>query len=331
MRLWSRRKPENHAKRGEEKHHQAHRIPLHRRQRACRTAGTKPETRMPPGRTIAKLGTTPQQSARFTGNGNTQPATTGAITLKHTASGAKGKRERPRTPGPNRRFRKKPEQRNRDAFDLLAATGTVKETDSHMTAGRNNAESLSNHWCTPPKYVDAVREFFSGTIALDPCSGDYSIVGAEVELQLPKTDGLAVPWNHKTIFVNPPYGADRKRKTTIKDWLGKCSKSHSEYGSEILALVPVATNTGHWKLHVWKTATCVAFLYDTRLKFLINGQRQNKGAPMSCAMVYWGHHPERFHEVFIPFGAVVDVRRCREITQATEQRLLLNPQRHTSR
>lgn len=193
-----------------------------------------------------------------------------------------------------------------------------------MTAGRNNAESLSNHWCTPPKYVDAVREFFSGTIALDPCSSEYSIVGADVEFQLPETDGLAVPWGYKTIFVNPPYGADRKRRTTIKDWLEKCSRSHLDYGSEILALVPVATNTSHWKLYVWKTAACVAFLYDTRLKFLINGQGQNKGAPMSCAIVYWGHRIERFYDVFVPFGAVVDVRHCHDTTRTAERQLLLN-------
>ena len=30
-----------------------------------------------------------------------------------------------------------------------------------MTAGRNNAEVLSQHWCTPPKYVNAIREFFA--------------------------------------------------------------------------------------------------------------------------------------------------------------------------
>ena len=194
-----------------------------------------------------------------------------------------------------------------------------------MTAGRSNSESLSNQWCTPPKYVDAIRDFFGGSIALDPCSSEYSIVGAEVEFQLPQIDGLSVPWNYSKVYVNPPYGADRRHKTTIKDWLEKCSKSHLEYGSEVVALVPVATNTTHWKLYVWKTAACVAFLYDTRLKFLINGQSQNKGAPMSCAMVYWGHRIERFYEVFVPFGAVVDVRHCRE-TNSTADRQLMLPQ-----
>ena len=192
-----------------------------------------------------------------------------------------------------------------------------------MTAGRNNSESLSNHWCTPPKYADAVRDFFDGAIDLDPCSSEHSILGAEVEFQLPETDGLAVEWNYPTIFVNPPYGADRERGTTIKDWIGKCSQSHQEYGSEVLALVPVATNTRHWKLYVWETAACVAFLYDTRLKFLINGREENKGAPMSCAIVYWGHRIRRFYEIFVRFGAVVDVRHCRDTSPVTEKQLVL--------
>ena len=60
------------------------------------------------------------------------------------------------------------------------------------------------------------------------------------------------------------------------------------YGSEVLALVPVATNTRHWKAFVFGAADAVAFLYDTRLRFLVNGKDSGKGAPMSCAMVYWG-------------------------------------------
>ena len=192
-----------------------------------------------------------------------------------------------------------------------------------MTAGRNNSESLSNHWCTPPKYVGAVRDFFCGIIDLDPCSSPHSIVGAGVEFQLPQTDGLAAAWNYKNVFVNPPYGADRERGTTIRDWLEQCSSSHLKFGSEILALVPVATNTSHWKLYVWRTAASVAFLYDTRLKFLINGQEENKGAPMSCAMIYWGRDIERFCEVFVPFGAVVDVRHCRDVPGTPEMQPVL--------
>lgn len=176
-----------------------------------------------------------------------------------------------------------------------------------MTAGRNIV-SISQTWCTPPKYVEAVREVFGGQIALDPCSNRHSIVRAEVTYQLPDKDGLRSPWDFPTIYVNPPYGADRSRGTTIKDWLRRCASARKEHHSDVLALVPVATNTKHWKDYVWGVADAVAFLYDTRLKFLVEGQDGGKGAPMSCAMIYWGEHVTRFDKVFSPFGAVVDLR-----------------------
>jgi len=177
-----------------------------------------------------------------------------------------------------------------------------------MTAGRSNSESLSQHWCTPPKYVDAIRRFFGGVIALDPCSNQFSIVDATVEYCLPHVDGLSASWNFPTIYVNPPYGSDRERGTTIRDWLRRCAEAHAKHESEVLALVPVATNTRHWKHHVWRAATAIAFLYDTRLRFLVDGKNGGKGAPMACAMVYWGNRYERFEQVFLPFGAVVDIR-----------------------
>lgn len=175
-----------------------------------------------------------------------------------------------------------------------------------MTAGRTTA-SASQSWCTPPKYVEAIRQFFDGAIDLDPCSNRHSIVNATVEYRLPKQDGLRLHWNFRKIFVNPPYGADRQRKTTIKHWLFRCNQAHVEHCSEVLALVPVATNTAHWKNYVWGAASSVCFLYDTRLKFLVDGQDEGKGAPMSCAMIYWGDRTEAFDNVFRTFGAVVDL------------------------
>lgn len=176
-----------------------------------------------------------------------------------------------------------------------------------MTAGRNIV-SISQTWCTPPKYVHAVRKAFGGVIALDPCSNPHSIVRAEIEYQLPERDGLRDTWEYPTIYVNPPYGADRQRGTTIKDWLRRCAYAHEEYGSEVLALVPVATNTKHWKDYVFGVADAVCFLYDTRLRFLVDGKDEGKGAPMSCAMIYWGEHLARFREVLSPHGAVVNLR-----------------------
>lgn len=174
-----------------------------------------------------------------------------------------------------------------------------------MTAGRT-VNSLSQHWCTPSKYVEAVKQTFGGEIALDPCSNKWSIVGAKTAWVLPK-DGLRQIWNYKTIYVNPPYGADRERKTRIHDWLFKCAEAHLDHASEVIALVPVAANTRHWKDSVWAKATSVCFLYDTRLRFLEGGSDTGKGAPMACAAVYWGYFPGRFASAFEEHGAVVSL------------------------
>lgn len=175
-----------------------------------------------------------------------------------------------------------------------------------MSAGRT-VNSKSQSWGTPIKYVKAIEQFFGGAVALDPCSNEYSIVHAETKFMLPRNDGLKADWNYPTIYMNPPYGADRESGTTIKNWLAKCALTHQKYGSEILALVPVATNTGHWKQSVFGQAVAICFLYDTRLKFLENGMNVGKGAPMSCAMIYWGRNCDKFYDVFIGYGAVVNI------------------------
>lgn len=175
-----------------------------------------------------------------------------------------------------------------------------------MSAGRK-VNTYSQSWGTPEKYVRAVKDFFGGKIDLDPCSNEFSIVNAEHEFMLPKHDGLKEKWNYKTIYVNPPYGLNKENGTSIKNWLAKCASTFEEYGSEILALVPVAPNTTHWKKYVFTRACGICFLYDTRLRFLENGIDKGKGAPMSCAMIYWGNDYDRFMKVFIEFGAVVNI------------------------
>jgi len=176
-----------------------------------------------------------------------------------------------------------------------------------MSAGRA-INTQSQDWGTPEKYVSAVRRFFGGVIALDPCSNSYSIVHADTEYRLPAYDGLRESWDFPTIYVNPPYGIDKEHGTAIRDWLRRCANAARDHGSEVLALVPVATNTGHWKRYVFGRATAICFLYDTRLKFLVGGENGGKGAPMSCAMVYWGVDYERYLSHFARFGAVIDMR-----------------------
>ena len=190
-----------------------------------------------------------------------------------------------------------------------------------MSAGRT-VNSQSQNWGTPPKYVNAVKKFFGGEIDFDPCSNEYSIVKAKIECRLPEQDGLIIKWNYPRIYVNPPYGNDKERGTTIKHWLSKCANAYEEFDSEVLALVPVATNTGHWKKSVWGKACSICFLYDTRLKFLENGVDKGTGAPMSCAMIYWGDNYSQFFDIFIEYGAVVDIRNLHEVKISNDRKTL---------
>ena len=181
-----------------------------------------------------------------------------------------------------------------------------------MTAGRK-VNTLSQNWCTPPKYIEAIKSFWNGEIELDPCSNDFSMVGANTEFKLPETDGLMSEWNYHSIYVNPPYGSDRSRGTTIKNWLAKCAYAHEEYNSEVIALIPVATNTSHWKKYIFGSADAVCFLADTRLRFYVDGIEHEKGAPMACCLVYWGNRTKKFIEHFTKYGAAIDISSLKVI------------------
>lgn len=167
--------------------------------------------------------------------------------------------------------------------------------------------SRAHDWCTPQIYVDAVKEFWGGKISLDPCSNQWSLVHAEMEYTMPRLNGLRKTWEYPTIFVNPPYGLDVKRHTSIKNWLLRCAEANEKYSSEVIALIPVATNTSHWKEAIFGKAQAVCFLYETRVKFLEAGEPAGRGAPMACCLVYWGHRKEEFINQFMKFGAVVDL------------------------
>ena len=168
-----------------------------------------------------------------------------------------------------------------------------------MSAGRKNTSEKKN-WNTPPKYVRVIEEFFDGKPQLDPCSNESSMVGADVEYILP-TDGLTESWDYETIFINPPYGRNAENKTTIKNWLQRGLDAH-ERGAEILYLIPVATNTSHFKDIIFKHADSLCFLKDTRLKFWDGGTEMQKGAPMACCFVYFGNRTEKFFDCFSEWG-----------------------------
>jgi hypothetical protein len=153
----------------------------------------------------------------------------------------------------------------------------------------------------------SVRRVFGGQIDLDPCANEHSLVGARVSYQLPEHDGLLESWDYDTIYVNPPYGSDSVRGTRIAHWFDRMARAAAT-GSEIIALVPVATNTAHWKRYVYPVAGAICFLYEPRLRFYIHGREDPRGAPMSCAVIYYGKRVQNFAAEFRQHGAVIPLR-----------------------
>ena len=167
-----------------------------------------------------------------------------------------------------------------------------------MSAGRKNTNTKKD-WNTPPKYILPITEFFEGKIELDPCSNNSSLVIAKNNL-FEHDDGLSKEWNFKSVFVNSPYG--RAGGRSIFDWIRKGIDEHEKYKCELIYLIPVATNTRHFKNLIFKYFSSICFLEDTRLKFYENGIENKKGAPMGCCLVYLGFDKIKFNKHFSEYG-----------------------------
>jgi hypothetical protein len=206
------------------------------------------------------------------------------------------------------------------------------------------ATSKRTDWCTPAGPLDIARETFRGPIGFDPCGNVDSIVRARREIRFGRQhedgllyvreqgaetavaigDGLVAPWGREQGFVNPPFGtvhihretlriveADEWKtipeeergaydKKTLGDWIAKVRAEHEAYGFEGCLLIPAAVDTAPWQDDVWPAASAVGF-FRGRLRFL--GAEAH--APMACALVYFGHRPQRFEQAFNAAGKVV--------------------------
>lgn len=83
--------------------------------------------------------------------------------------------------------------------------------------------------------------------------------------------------------------------------------ANEKFGSEVLYLILVATNTRHFKDIIFKKFSAICFLADTRLKFYNKGEEDPKGAPMSCCFCYIGKRIKEFISVFGKFGKCFEI------------------------
>lgn len=144
---------------------------------------------------------------------------------------------------------------------------------------------------TPPWILDLVRSM--GPIALDPCSNEWSTVGALTEWS---KDGLVQSWTDVahgvgSIWLNPPYSKP----------LMWCQAAHASalFGCIVFALVKNDPTTRWWKLlQVHSTARCD---FGRRISF-VGGK--HKAGQMASSLWYAGPDPHLFAHTFAPFGEV---------------------------
>jgi ParB family chromosome partitioning protein len=157
--------------------------------------------------------------------------------------------------------------------------------------------SRSSELWTPPFYADKVRAVL-GEVDLDP----FSCAGANLTVQAKryfvKGDApFKQDWRAKTIFIHPPSSRtflNKIPKKFLKEWRRR------RIEQAIILLDTPPTGFCYAVLAQRADAVCLTYL---PIPFLTpNGETQRSGAGQ--ALLYFGHDPARFRQVFASVGAV---------------------------
>ena len=140
-------------------------------------------------------------------------------------------------------------------------------------SGHQSARMGTATWLTPPEWIKAL-----GPFDLDPCCPpDMPWPTAWNMFVDGHTDGLAEPWGHGRVWLNPPFG----QQAAI--WLRKMAQHN--HG---IALIPARTETAMFYESVWPKAEAVCFVKGRPHFHYADGTRApfNSGAPI--ALVAYG-------------------------------------------
>ena len=131
---------------------------------------------------------------------------------------------------------------------------------------------------TPEYVLNAVRLSFGGGIELDPCTTPENPCRAE-RFYAPPQDGLSLPWDAESIYVNPPYGKARE------PWVERCIDA-SKAGAKVALLIPAHPDTRIFQRAIASgPETC--FLRG-RLKFgVLRPNRRQVAASHPSALLIW--------------------------------------------
>lgn len=177
-----------------------------------------------------------------------------------------------------------------------------EEESSAENSRRVLHSSESNEWYTPEELIEDVRDFYGGTIDLDPasCEEANKVVKATTFYTI-EDDGLSQTWFGR-VWNNAPYGKDEKNESNQAKWSRRASEKYraGEYREGML-LCNAAVGA-RWFAPLWQYWVCL--LYG-RLKFWTPDGSDSDQPTHYSALVYLGARGEEFTRQFSSWGRVV--------------------------
>lgn len=174
----------------------------------------------------------------------------------------------------------------------------IEGARKRMSGAHVRHNSGNNEWYTPPHIIAAVRDYFGGTIDLDPASCPVAnrVVGA-THIFTKDDDGLGQMWApYGNIWVNPPYG-----RGVFSAFVDKI-EIEARNGAHMLVLVNNGTETNAGQ-RLLRAADDVCFI-SGRVKFL-DETGVPKYTPLQGQMLLGMNLDRlRFYATFSPFGVV---------------------------
>lgn len=159
----------------------------------------------------------------------------------------------------------------------------------------------SNEWYTPAEYIEAARTVMDG-IDFDPFSSEEANKTVRAGNYFSMiTDALKAQWpiHHRTIFMNPPYGA------------GVINRAIDRFISELphckaaIVLVNNATETAWFQA---LASECNAMcLVAKRIAFISPDGKAVSGNTRGQVFFYFGNREWRFQGEFAKFGLIAQV------------------------
>lgn len=159
--------------------------------------------------------------------------------------------------------------------------------------------SKDDTWFTPQDVVELIRKVFGGKITTDPasCSEANETIKADY-YYTQHCSGLNFIWLGN-VLLNPPYGS--QAPVFIEYLIQQIEIGNTRAAVTILNL---NSSSALWFKSVWKHAR-IHCVWTGRIDFTAGHEMQNGSPSKGTILSYFGPNPDKFAEIFSPYGQLI--------------------------